>query len=223
MQVSHNKGIEDKEGNPLRDLLSKYLPYWRLFASLFLGFVVAAFLYMHIAAKIYETTAAVLVKDEKKGVDESNLMEQLDLFGSKKLVENEIEIIKSRMLMRQVVEELCLYAPVTCNRTLASRSGYVFSPVLVQAQKPDSLTEEKKVFFAFDSARNEVHINGQTHPLNQWFSDGENVIRFIGNPHYVVPVDRLPLYYSIIDIRKATDDILQGMKVAQATKLASVI
>lgn len=223
MQVSHKKGIEEKDSNPLRELLSKYLPFWRLFAGMFLGFVIVAFIYMRITAKVYETTAAVLVKDEKKGMDESNLMEQLDLFGSKKLVENEIEIIKSRMLMHQVVEELYLYAPVTCKGTLTSRSGYVFSPVLVQAQYPDSLIEEKKVYFSFDSAKNEVLINGQKHPVNQWFSDGANMIRFIGNPHYVVPEDKLPLYFSVMDIRKATDDILLGMKVAQATKLASVI
>src|SRR5450756_2589643 len=102
MQVTHKKGIEDKGGHMFSELLFRYLPYWPLFLILLAGFLFGAWFYLRYATPIYETSANILVKDEKKGVDDANLMEQLDLFGSKKLVENEIEILKSRMLMHEV-------------------------------------------------------------------------------------------------------------------------
>src|ERR1700730_17720765 len=103
MQVTHNKGIEDKDDNLVNNLLFRYLPYWPLFLILLIFFGAIAWAYLRYADPVFETSASIIVKDEKKGVDVANLMEQLDLFGSKKLVENEIEVIQSRMLMREVV------------------------------------------------------------------------------------------------------------------------
>ncbi|HEX9511603.1 MAG TPA: polysaccharide biosynthesis tyrosine autokinase [Puia sp.] len=223
MQVTHKKGIEDKGGNMFSELMYRYLPYWPLFLILFVFCVSGAWLYLRYATPIYETSATILVKDEKKGVDDANLMEQLDLFGSKKLVENEIEVIKSRTLMHEVVVNLSLYAPVTYKGSIKSRSAYLYSPVVVQVRNPDSLTPEKKVFFTYDSLQKEVVLGNQHVPLGQWVSDSLNDIRFIANPNYTVPEEKRPLFFSLVDTRKVTDQLIEGMKVTQATKLSSVI
>ncbi|HTI09317.1 MAG TPA: polysaccharide biosynthesis tyrosine autokinase [Puia sp.] len=223
MQVTHKKGIEDNGGNMFSELLYRYLPYWPLFLVLFIVFGFGAWFYLRYASPVYETSATILVKDEKKGVDDSNLMEQLDLFGSKKLVENEIEIIKSRMLMHEVVENLSLYAPITYKGRIKSKSAYVFSPVTIQVRNPDKLIPEKKVFFTYDSLKKEVTVNGQQHPLNQWFSDSVNDIRFIPNPNYEAPKEDKPLFYSMVFVKKVTDELLDALKVSQATKLSAVI
>jgi tyrosine-protein kinase Etk/Wzc len=223
MQVTQNKGIEDKGGNFLKDILFKYLPYWRLFAIFAVVFLIAARLYLWYAAPVYETAATILIKDEKKGVDDSNLMEQLDLFGEKKLVDNEIEVIKSRMLMHEVVDDLCLYAPVTYKGTIKSGPAYRVSPVLIQASNPDSLTEEKKVFFAYDSVKREVTVDKKHYALYQWFFDGFNMLRFLPNANYQCPEEKKPLFYSILNSKAVTETLVGGLKVTQATKLASVI
>jgi capsular exopolysaccharide synthesis family protein len=223
MHVTQNKGIEDKEGNFLKDILFKYLPYWPLFVIFGVGCLVLSRVYLWYAAPLYETTATILIKDEKKGVDDSNLMEQLDLFGEKKLVDNEIEVIKSRMLMHEVVTDLCLYAPITYKGAIKSGSAYRISPIVVQASNPDSLIEEKKVFFLYDSAKREVTVDNKHYPLYQWFSDGFNMLRFLPNANYQCPEEKKPLYYSIKDSKEVTESLVGGLKVTQATKLASVI
>lgn len=223
MQVTQKKGIEDKDANVFRDVLFKYLPYWPLFLGLFVVFLALAWVYLRYATPVYETTATILVKDEKKGVDDANLMEQLDLFGSKKLVENEIEVLKSRMLMHEVVEELSLYAPVTYKGRVTSTSAYVLSPVVIQAKNPDSVSLEKKVLFTYDSLNRAVVIEGNRYPLNQWVFDGQNTIRFLPNANYEAPEEKKQLFYSIIDPRGITDNLLDHLKVLQAAKLASVI
>src|SRR6202022_3983637 len=139
MQVTHNNGFEDDESSLFSQLLFKYLPYWPLFLILLLVCSAGAYIYLHYAVPVYESAATILVKDEKKGVDDSNLMEQLNLFGSKKFVENEIEVIQSRTLMREVVKNLSLYAPVTLDGKIKSRPAYVTSPLRIQIRKPESL------------------------------------------------------------------------------------
>jgi tyrosine-protein kinase Etk/Wzc len=223
MQVTHKNGIEDTGSNVFTDMLFRYLPYWPLFVCLFIVSLSGAWLYLRYTLPVYETTATILVKDEKKGVDDANLMAQLDLFGSKKLVENEIEVINSRMLMRQVVKNLFLYAPVTYKGKFRAVPAYVLSPVMVQVYKPDSLIPEKKVFFTYDATKKEVAIGNKHFPLNEWGTDSLNRIRFVANPNYEAPEDDRPLFFSLVDVREIATGLLNGLKVSQATKLSSVI
>jgi len=227
MQVTHKKGIEDKESNMISEMLFKYLPYWPLFLALFVVFGAGAWLYLHYATPVYEASATILVKDEKKGVDDANLMEQLDLFGSKKLVENEIEVIRSRMLMHEVVENLSLYAPVMEEAPFKAKSAYLSSPIVIQALKPDSIQvdedKENKTYFTYDDSKKEVVIGNNHYALNTWVSEGQNVLRFAPNPYYRAPKEKQKLYFSLLSAKVVTDGMMNVVKVTQATKLASVI
>jgi tyrosine-protein kinase Etk/Wzc len=90
--------------------LVKYKPYWPLF--LVLSFLVfgLSFFYIQYAIPKYQATASLIIKDEKKGNDDSRIMESLNLLGSKKIIENEIEVLKSRPVIESVVKKLHLYA-----------------------------------------------------------------------------------------------------------------
>ncbi len=60
---------------------------------------------------IYQAAATIIIKDEKKGNEDSKLMESLDPISSKKIVENEIEILQSRTLMINVVKDVAFMPP----------------------------------------------------------------------------------------------------------------
>jgi len=223
MQVTQKRGFEDKDSNLFSELIFKYLPYWPLFLITLAIAIAGAWLYMKVATPIYEVSAAIMVKDEKKGVDDANLMEQLDLFGSKKLVENEIEVIKSRMLMHEVVEDLSLYAPIYAKASFKNQLAYTSSPIKIQALKPDSVEEEPKVSFAYDENTKEVVLRGRRYPLNLWIFDSVNTIRFVPNPRYTKPEKKEDLFFTLVDARGITDNLMNALKVTQATKLSSVI
>jgi capsular exopolysaccharide synthesis family protein len=223
MQVTNKSFYQEEEGNLFSEILFKYLPYWPLFLILLVLSGSGAYVYLHYAVPVYETAATVMVKDEKKGLDDSNLMEQLNLFGSKKLVENEIEVIQSRTLMREVVKNLDLYAPITQEGRIKSRSAYLTSPIAIQVRNPDSLWETNKVYFTFDSADREVVIAGQHYPLGSWAVTPYGNLRFLSNPNYVAADKSRPLYFSLRNVRAVSDELLAGLKVTQATKLSSVI
>jgi uncharacterized protein involved in exopolysaccharide biosynthesis len=90
--------------------LIKYKPYWPLFLLLSLMVTGLAFVYVHYALPKYEASASLIIKDEKKGNDDSRIMESLNLIGSKKIIENEIEVLKSRPVIEAVVKKMHLYA-----------------------------------------------------------------------------------------------------------------
>src|SRR3954468_9240402 len=172
MQVTHKNGLEmESRETSAAQMWNRYASYWPWFVFLLLLAVGGAFLYMRVAIPKYESTARLLIKDEKKGVEDSKGLESLNLISTKKILENEMEVLQSRTLASEVVNNLNLYAPVyeerkinswlTANRWLSanfvsnwlSKKGvapgglpaYTRSPIIVKAKSPDSLTEVEKV------------------------------------------------------------------------------
>ena len=95
----------EKENNGFQQILTKFIPYWPLFLiSLVIKCRLLIFLYLKFTIPIYETTASVLIKDEKKGQEDSKMEEVLNVFGTKKIVENELEIFHSNSLIISVVK-----------------------------------------------------------------------------------------------------------------------
>jgi len=96
---------------PLRTFFEKYLNHWRWFVisasvSLFL-----VFLYLRYTPPQYQAISTILVKEEKKGemLSEMSSFAELGLSnGLKRNVDNEIEILKSRTLVKRVVKKLNL-------------------------------------------------------------------------------------------------------------------
>ena len=144
--------IPQKENNGLQQILTKYIPYWPLFLLFFILSAAALYFYLKITVPIYETTASVLIKDEKKGQEDSKMEEVLNVFGTKKIVENELEIFHSNSLIIAVVKKLKLYAPIFEEkgwRGLGTSSAYLTSPIIVEVPDPSEIDETKRYISIF--------------------------------------------------------------------------
>src|SRR5262245_13951650 len=109
MQVTHKSGLEiESKTTSINQLWSRYVSYWPWFVFLLLLAVGGAFVYLRYAIPQYESTARLLIKDEKKGVEDSKGLESLNLISTKKILENEMEVLQSRSLVREVVNDLSL-------------------------------------------------------------------------------------------------------------------
>src|SRR6185312_5853899 len=166
---NYSKMNEEVEENFIQQFVLKYLPYWPMFVIAARISVSIAFVYLHWAIPVYEATATIIIKDEKKGNEDSKLMESLDQISSKKIVENEIEILQSRTLMLNVVKDLGLYAPVYGEGKVNSLSAYVQSPISIISPNPDSMViSDDKIYFTYDSKNLTVSLNNEhRYPLNQ--------------------------------------------------------
>lgn len=222
MQIYENKKATNVENNILQQLLFKYLPYWPIFLLFLLLSLVGAWFYLRNKTPLYESTASILIKDEKKGEDNSKMTETINQLSAKKIVENEIEVIKSRTLMDEVVKKLHLYAQVYEKGPIRPISAYATSPIIIEALNPDSLVESKgKVFFTYDTSKKQISFENKYFPVSQWISTEYGVLRFIPSKSY--SAKKNPFYFIIVSPEKVTYSILNGLDVSAANKLSSVI
>ena len=143
-------------------LLAKYIPYWPMFLILAILSFGAASAYIKITPKKYQSTASLIIKDEKKGNDDSRIMESLNLMGSKKIIENEIEVLKSRPVIETVVKNFRLYAPVYLEDGFIDQYLYENAPLTIESLDPEKIqNSEGKLYVNLDPQdKKTVLING---------------------------------------------------------------
>lgn len=225
-QKQHNASVI-KEKNSIIQVVSTYLPYWPLFLIFLLLSFCAAFLYLRYAVPKYEAYATIIIKDEKKGYDDSKMMESLNLINTKKIIDNEIEVLQSRTLMNEVVKKLHLYAPVSQEGKIKSISAYQLSPLLIEAFNPDSLNPSKNIELYYDVEKSTVLLNKNfVGPINEWLKTPYGVLKFIHNNKYAPsPSDSItkPCFFYLLPSSFAAANMLSNLKVSASSKSSSVI
>lgn len=113
-QKNTPSGTEQREENvDLYALFFKYFAYWPWFVASVLVCIISAFIYLRYQAPVYNVDAAVLIKEgDKKGGSSNNPMgalQDLGMFSMTNNFDNEVEILKSRTLIKKVVNHLNLY------------------------------------------------------------------------------------------------------------------
>jgi tyrosine-protein kinase Etk/Wzc len=241
MQTNKKTG---NEMNIISVVTNWYLPYWPLFLILLvLGLAIAWAYLRYFSIPVYETYATIMVKDEKKGVDESGVLEALQIYPTKNIVENEIEVIHSRKLMEKVVEGLQLYAPIfedAGNKgKLKPTSAYTSSPITIIARRPDDLKEtgDSDVYFMVNYYANnnsgeykelntpkvkDVVIKKKTYPLDQWVTTPYGELKFVENQKQVdTPGGQM--YFQLVKPKNVAPGIIASLDAKPASKLSSTI
>lgn len=140
--------------------------YWPLYAIFILGFLAVGYLFMRYNSPTYSIGSKILIKDEKKtGVGSaSSLLSEFDLFGGKKIVENELEILKSRPIVEVVVGKThCNIYVFRDGKVRDAMQGPDF-PLEFIPLYPDSVVDAKKVLdIKYDG--NALIINEETYPV----------------------------------------------------------
>ena len=98
--------------------------------------LIAAYVYLYIATPVYNISATVLIKDDKKGGASNNVggLDELGLSGlitSSQSIDNEIEVLRSKTLVKEVVNYLNLYVTYKDEDLIPSKELYKTSPVQV--------------------------------------------------------------------------------------------
>ena len=169
----------------LTQLIAGYLAYWPVLLTFLVIAVTGAYFYVRYAQVKYEATATIVIKDEKKGYEDTKELEEMNMIGTKKIIENEIEVFKSRSIMDSVVKKLRLYAKISQEGQIKTEPGYISSPILVEAANPDSLKRVKKIYLRYNQENNTVMLNNSfSCQLNEWANTPFGKLRFILNPNY---------------------------------------
>ncbi|WP_455613345.1 GumC family protein [Bacteroides congonensis] len=145
-------GAQSEEQINIQEILFRYLIHWPWFVVSVIVCVAVAWGYLHLTTPVYNVSATVLIKDEKKGggANMSSELEKMGMNGfvsSSGNIENEIEVLSSRTLAREVVSSLGLFVTYMDEDRFPKRELYRTSPVLVSLtpQEADKLPQTMEV------------------------------------------------------------------------------
>ncbi len=222
MQVTPKQIEEKNSGFEFKQLWLRHIVYWPYFLLLFLLAFGGAWFYLYIKNPVYVSFAKILIKDEKKGSENTEAVNFLNLMGTKKLLENEKDVITSKTLLTQTVKNLGLYAAVYETDKLRDIPAYVTSPVTIEAKNPDIVRPTAGIYFTFNNKKETVSINGNAYPINKWLHVNGQTIRFLLNSKYV-PDENKSFFFVLQSPGTVADLIKWNLDASPSSKLSSIL
>jgi capsular exopolysaccharide synthesis family protein len=132
------QGDEKEEMISVMEVASLFLKHWKWIA---LGLIVAlmvAFLYLRYTTPVYNVTANVVLKEEgRKAPQMPGTFEELAMMGAVSNVENETYILRSRNMIRLVINRLNLHTSYIVEGRVKETDLYTSSPVIVGMAQSD--------------------------------------------------------------------------------------
>ena len=142
----------DEEQINIQQIIFRYLIHWPWFVVSVVICMIGAWVYLFTTTPIYNISATVLIKDDEKGGGASmgSELEKMGLDGfmsSSKNVDNEIEVLRSKSLAREVVNQLSLYVTYRDGDAFPEKELYRNSPILVSLtpQEAEKLPKSMEV------------------------------------------------------------------------------
>ena len=149
--MDNSQELQEKDIN-IRELIKPYLDRWLWFVvGAFLA-LLGGYLFIKLSTPIYRTETTILVKDAKNNKLPEGASGLFDLSGiggmNVNSIENEIEILKSKKLIEQVVKDLGLTVEVYQEDAFTKKELYKdTSPIIINVigEKKDASDEQKKL------------------------------------------------------------------------------
>lgn len=210
----------------LRGMLAPYFYRWPLFLLATLMALAVALVYLRYSTPVYNVTSSLLIKDETKEGNNEKL-NQLDLFTGSKVMDNEIEIFKSKLLMLEVVRRLHLETSLKSIGRLITVDVYEQRPVTFQnleinpsyyGKKFDLSFPDSKTFLFKDEATDEV-FKGEIGKI-QHNQLGSFIVS--ATPHLKENI-KGNFELAFLNPENVANDFISGLSVEPSTKLSSVL
>lgn len=210
-----------------REVVFKYLRYWYWFVAALLLCLGGAWLYMQRTAPQYNVTATVLIKDEKKGgLPGNQVLADLDLIGGSKIVDNEIEVLKSRGLMEKVTDELNLPISYFTEGTFRDTERYADTPIKLNFTELNNYAYEHPVYVRMLSGEQYELLDAQGRSMGEFMytqSIKSDYGKFRVFRNKDIPVLEDPIKVTFTPRDKVIDDLRKHIGVELMSKNSTVL
>jgi tyrosine-protein kinase Etk/Wzc len=212
---------QEEETIDLKEILFKYLAYWKWFVLSFVIALTAGFFYLKTQVPVYSIQSSVLIKDDKKGLGQDDMLKQLDIFSGTKVVDNEIDILKSYTLMEQVVTDLDLHIKYFKQENFKAVEVYgANNPVHITVVKPSDPGEEAEPLTLENLNGEKILLNGNEVALNKNINTDYGVIQIslTGNAPNIEELTVI-----IQSITPITESYMELLSVEASSKMSTVL
>jgi tyrosine-protein kinase Etk/Wzc len=222
-QTFENTLKTDTEFN-LRKAVFKYLRYWYWFILAITVAISVAYLYLRYATPIYEVRSTLVIKDDKGGVSQQNILSELDIFNTKSNVGDEIEVLKTRSLMEKVVEELKLNISYFALGNIKTNELYKSSPFYISLLTVrDSIPAQQFNLEPTKDAGFVLTHNKEKHSYNFEDTISMPYLTMVVHKNANFPFTESSYLLNIASSDGATDAYLKNVSIILVNKLTNVI
>ena len=184
--------------------ITRYISYWKVFLISISIFVIAALIYLRYATIIYSSSAKIEILDDSMD-SEMALPTAMTIFNRSMInLENDIEIIKSYRIVRQVVDELELgtnfYTTGNIKTSQNHRTEWMSNLDYELVINKSLLNPESLYKFIFDFDRNSMTID---YFINDQLIETLNYSKLSTDTNSGV----LPFYFSLNETNDDIDDL----------------
>ena len=123
----------------LEEIIAPYLVKWKWFVLSVLVAIVLAFIYLRYTPKVYQINSSIILKDAKDNRmrPTSGLFAGMDMMGVVNNVDNEIEVLRSKTIIKGTVDQLDLHTSYIVEGRVKSSDLYRESPLIVKMEQVD--------------------------------------------------------------------------------------
>ena len=110
---THIRKFEEEEGGlDIKGILMKLLIYWKWIVFSVICCLVGAAFYLKTTTPVYRIQATVMINDELKGSYQNQmriLQQDFDIMNTSGGIDNEIEVLRSKSIIKQAILDLDMY------------------------------------------------------------------------------------------------------------------
>ena len=163
---------EEEMSFDFRTLLSMFLLNWQWFLLSVFICICAALIYLRYSTSVYQVSAKMLIKDEQRpnrGGSKQMLanMQDMGFITNSTGIENEVEILHSKILVREAVKDLKLYTEYRSEGRVKNMIIYKNQPLNIDIdpatleQMDKNILTETTIFKMTVSKDERYHLNGE--------------------------------------------------------------
>lgn len=232
--MNNNQNInnqQEEQDIDIKEILHKYLIHWEWFViGIFCSLILAYIIHRYTVPK-YEVTATLLLKDDKKGglISELSTFQDLGGLSGQKTgnnMDNTIEILKSRSLMRRVAEKLQLNVQYYLVESPYDKEVFFQPPIKVNFLAGNNSIETLDTTFFINITSNSHYILLDKNKNSKGVKTfGEQIVTDFGKivitPNDDITEGTIKIQITPIDI--IADNYRTAIKIEPASKTASII
>lgn len=174
---------EETSGFDYKTFLVKLLMYWPWIVGCVLVALIGAFFYLKTLTPLYTVSSSVLIKDNngKTSSSEASLADLGFVTSSTQNFDNELEILRSRTLLKKVVTNLDLYISYNLPGQFRNEEVYKQSPVKVWVT-PEEAEQMGYAEVEMHFQNGKLHTATVLHQGEEWKKEIDNLPAVFSTP-----------------------------------------
>ncbi|MBV7440780.1 polysaccharide biosynthesis tyrosine autokinase [Weeksellaceae bacterium TAE3-ERU29] len=181
--------IENKKTDnniDIKEIITLYLRYWYVYIICVIIAIIAVRLYSRYIIPEYNTYATILIKDNKQNYSPiENLSNFSGVNGLRyEEVDNELLVLRSKRLLKKVVENLNLYSTFHVEGNILSTEIYNNLPIEIKVNEKDSTSTFSEDFIlSFDN--NNIYLQKNEEDEIKTYSYNQPIDFYFGNIQFL--------------------------------------